>query len=98
MVSLNMWGFTPAIFDQLQSEFGGFLKARGQDEKAEFFISSVVGSLIAVRKSRVKVLRTPDSWFGITYREDRELVVEGVNQLVARGAYPAKLWGGAALR
>jgi len=93
-VSLNMWGFTPAIFDQLQAEFVTFLESQGQEEKAEFFISSVVGTLVAEGKSRVKVLSTPDSWFGITYREDRALVVEGVRQLIASGDYPEKLWSG----
>ncbi|MGH7969805.1 MAG: nucleotidyltransferase family protein [Limisphaerales bacterium] len=92
MVSLNIWGFTPAIFEQLESEFVDFLNEHRQEEKAEFFISSVVGTLVSEGKSRVKVLSTPDSWFGITYKEDRAVVVEGIKRLVLRGDYPGRLW------
>jgi len=92
MVSLNMWGFTPAIFEELEAEFVAFLKARHQEEQAEFFISSVVGTLVSEGKSRVNVLGTPDSWFGITYKEDRALVVEGIKRLVLRREYPERLW------
>jgi dTDP-glucose pyrophosphorylase len=92
MVSLNMWGFTPSVFPQLEQEFSNFLRDNSGNEKAEFFISSVVGKLIEEGKARVKALSTPDSWFGITYREDRERVVEGVRRLVLRGDYPERLW------
>jgi hypothetical protein len=92
IASLNMWGFTPTIFGHLHSEFAEFLKKRGQDEKAEYFIPTVVDTLIQAGKARVKVLRTPDSWFGVTYREDRPVVAANIRQLVARGDYPERLW------
>jgi dTDP-glucose pyrophosphorylase len=92
IVSLNMWGFQPLIFEQLEREFTAFLKTLGRDEKAEFFISSVIGELVNKGEARVRVLRTPDSWFGITYREDRALVVSGIQRLIERGVYPQKLW------
>jgi len=91
-VSLNFWGFTPALFPQLRESFTKFLRARGNDEKAEFFIPDVVGELISSRQARVKLLRTPDSWFGVTYRDDRPRVVESIRQLIARSEYPVKLW------
>lgn len=91
-VSMNMWGFTPDIFDQLQNQFALFLKQQGTSEKAEFYIPSVVNTLISGGKKRVRVLRTADSWFGITYREDRPRVVESIRQLIARGDYPQRLW------
>ena len=91
-VSLNIWGFTPSIFSHLETLFRSFLANRGQEEKAEFYIPSVVNTLIASGEARVKVLRTPDSWFGITYREDRDRVVAGIHQLVERGEYPSTLW------
>src|SRR5579862_7934997 len=77
-VSMNMWGFTPSIFSHLQQQFTDFLKHRGNDEKAELYIPSVVNDLVASRKERCEVLRTTDSWFGVTYREDRPFVVDGI--------------------
>jgi len=92
IVSLNMWGFTPSLFIHLQSEFILFLEQEGANPKAEFFIPTVVNKLIHTGQARLKVLRTPDSWFGVTYREDRPRVVEGIRQLIQRGDYPEKLW------
>lgn len=91
-VSLNMWGFTPALFDHLHREFAVFLQAHGREEKAEFFIPSVVSTLVEAGLGRVKVLRTPDRWFGVTYREDRPRVIESIRELIRQGRYPAKLW------
>jgi len=92
VVSLNLWGFTPGIFEHLQRELVSFLNQRGQDEKAEFFIPSVVNTLIGTGLARLRVLRTPDSWFGVTYREDRPRVIQSVRQLIQRGDYPERLW------
>jgi UTP-glucose-1-phosphate uridylyltransferase len=92
MVSMNMWGFNPDIFAHLRRQFLKFLKERGADEKAEFYIPSAVNTLIRIEKKRVDVLPTRSAWFGVTYREDRPLVVEGINQLVRRGEYPERLW------
>jgi dTDP-glucose pyrophosphorylase len=92
LVSLNLWGFQPQIFAQLEREFVEFLKNNREDEKAEFFISTVIGTLVAKGEAKVKVLRTSDSWFGITYREDRPIVVSGIAHLVRNGVYPQKLW------
>ena len=91
-VSMNMWGFHPDLFDHLRSQFVEFLKERGSDEKAEFYIPSVVNRLVIERNVTVKVLRTQSSWFGVTYREDRPLVIEGIRKLVSRGIYPERLW------
>jgi len=91
-VSLNLWGFTPAVFANLREELAVFLKERGQDEKAEFFIPTVVNTLVNRKQARVRVLQTPDSWFGVTYREDRPRVIESIRQLIQRGDYPEKLW------
>jgi NDP-sugar pyrophosphorylase family protein len=91
-VSMNMWGFTPRIFAQLEEEFRRFLEAHGTEEKSECFIPRVVNDLVAGGQARVKVLRTQDSWFGVTYREDRPHVVESINGLIRGGAYPERLW------
>jgi len=92
IVSMNMWSFTPAVFEYLRQQMTEFLNQHGQEEKAEFYIPMFVNSLVAARRGRVKVLRTPEAWFGVTYREDRPEVVEAIRQLIARGDYPEKLW------
>ena len=92
IVSMNMWGFNPTIFNPLREQFMEFLKARGSDEKAEFYIPNVVNDLIHNGKNRVKVLPTHSSWFGVTYHEDRLFVAEGIRQLIRNGEYPERLW------
>jgi len=91
-VSMNMWAFTPAVFDQLRERLERFLETNGADLKAECYIPNTVGELVRDHEARVKVLHTADSWFGVTYREDRPRVVENVRILIARGAYPERLW------
>ena len=91
-VSMNFWGFTPAVFGQLRTQFTAFLEKSGREEKSECYIPTTVGELVTAGQARVKVLRTNDSWFGVTYREDRPRVVESIGQLIARGDYPVKLW------
>jgi len=91
-VSMNFWGFTPALFPQLRVEFEKFLRKSGGELKSECYIPSTVGDLVTSGQAKVKVLRSPDSWFGVTYREDRPTVVESIRQLIAKGDYPEKLW------
>jgi NDP-sugar pyrophosphorylase family protein len=91
-VSMNFWGFTPALFPQLRVKFTEFLKKSGGELKSECYIPSTVNDLVVAGQAKVKVLRTNDSWFGVTYREDRPMVLESIRKLIARGDYPAKLW------
>src|SRR5208282_2344842 len=91
-VSMNFWGFTPALFPQLRVKFTEFLKKSGGELKSECYIPSTVNDLVIAGQAKVKVLRTNDSWFGVTYREDRPMVLESIRKLIARGDYPAKLW------
>jgi dTDP-glucose pyrophosphorylase len=92
IVSMNMWGFTPRIFEQLRESFQRFLELHGADLNAECYLPSTVNDLIHEGKAHVKVLRSGDSWFGVTYREDREHAVESIRRLVESGAYPERLW------
>ena len=92
IVSMNMWGFTPAIFGQLRAIFRAFLQSSGHDLRAESYIPSAVNELVAAERARVCVLPTSDSWFGVTYREDRPQVVEKIQTLIAAGKYPETLW------
>ena len=90
-VSMNFWGFTPAVFERLRERFLEFLKQNGRELKSECFIPSTVNDLVASGQARVKVLRTNDSWFGVTYHEDRARAVENIRRLVQRGDYPEKI-------
>jgi dTDP-glucose pyrophosphorylase len=92
LVSMNMWGFTPVLFEHLRRRLLDFVKERGQEEKSELLIPEVVDALVRTGQARLKVLRTPDSWFGVTYREDRPRVVESIRRLIAQGDYPPALW------
>jgi UTP-glucose-1-phosphate uridylyltransferase len=91
-VSMNFWGFTPALFPQLKTEFVKFLTKSGAELKSECYIPSTVNDLVMAGQAKVKVLRTPDSWFGVTYREDRPQVVASIRKLIEHGDYPEKLW------
>ncbi|HWE87007.1 MAG TPA: sugar phosphate nucleotidyltransferase [Terracidiphilus sp.] len=91
-VSMNYWGFTPRIFGQLGDVLKGFLQRSGADMKAESYVPMAVGELVAKGEARVKVLRSRDPWFGVTYREDRARVVESIRRLIDAGAYPETLW------
>ncbi len=92
IVSMNMWGFSPSVFGFLQEQFEVFLKTQITEESAEFFIPFVINSLIAEKKAQVRILSTDDSWVGITYREDREHVIQHIQELIQTGVYPIKLW------
>jgi hypothetical protein len=92
VVSMNMWGFTPAIYDQLRGLFVEFLQQNALAEKAEFYIPMAVGTLINRRQARVKNLPTSSAWFGITFREDKPAVIASLRTLIDQGEYPARLW------
>ncbi|MGQ9579980.1 MAG: nucleotidyltransferase family protein [Armatimonadota bacterium] len=93
VVSMNAWGFTPSIFAHLESRFRSFFQQYLEClESAEFFLPDVVGDLVSEGKARVRVLQTHERWFGMTYREDREVVRLAIAELVRAGVYPAKLW------
>lgn len=91
-VSMNYWGFRPKIFPQLREYFTKFLQANGKDLKKECYIPSTVNEIIVAGQGKVKVLRSNDPWFGVTYREDHPHVVESIRKAVQAGRYPEKLW------
>jgi UTP-glucose-1-phosphate uridylyltransferase len=92
LVSMNFWGFTPSIFQYLDLGFREFLTKNAADPKAEFYIPSVVNELIKKKEASVKVLECSSKWFGVTYRDDREQVVNQLKELVDQGIYPGNLW------
>ncbi len=92
-VSMNFWGFTPAIFSQIKEGFGSFLENNINDLKSEYYIPAVIDNLIKQNLADVRVLTSNSSWFGITYKEDKSKAVENINDLIQKGKYPSKLWG-----
>ena len=93
IVSLNMWGFTRSFLDEAWKRFPAFLdRARAENPaKAEYFLPSVVSQLIGEGKARVKVLRSGDKWYGVTYREDKPAVVNAIAGKTKSGLYPDRL-------
>jgi dTDP-glucose pyrophosphorylase len=92
VVSMNFFGFTPEIFGQLRAAFVEFLKVHGKEEKSECYVPKEVDALIQAGKAQVRVLESNDSWFGVTYPEDKADVVASIRALISQGAYPEKLW------
>ncbi|MFN8208623.1 MAG: nucleotidyltransferase [Bacteroidales bacterium] len=92
MVSMNLFGFTPAYFDFLEKYFAKFLENNIQNLKAEFYLPFVVDELIHNGQAQVMVIPTPESWFGVTYKEDKPYVAEMLKQLTDKGLYPTPLW------
>jgi UTP-glucose-1-phosphate uridylyltransferase len=91
-VSMNLMGFNPSMFGHLQSQFVSFLQANAAKNEAEFYLPFAMNEVIRSGEARVKVLHTKEKWFGVTYREDRETVMNSFKKLVAHGAYPHDLW------
>ncbi len=91
-VSMNFWGFTPDVFPELESEFKRFIVDNYQNIKSEYYIPSIVSHQMDNGLATVKVLEATDQWFGVTYKEDKPLVIEKIKRLTMEGKYPEKLW------
>ncbi|MBQ8396793.1 MAG: nucleotidyltransferase [Clostridia bacterium] len=92
-VSMNCWGFTPKAMAYMTRYFDAFLAAEGGDPlKREFYLPSAVEGMMKDGLCRVQVLATDATWQGVTYPEDKPLVVAGIQALIADGVYPEKLW------
>ncbi|HCM27037.1 MAG TPA: nucleotidyltransferase [Treponema sp.] len=91
-VSMNFFGFTPTVLDEIDRQLREFLETQGAEPKAECYLPTVVNKALGEKHARMRVLDTPEAWFGVTYREDRPLVMERIRALIAQGAYPGSLW------
>ena len=91
-VSMNVWGFTPDLFDHLRAMFVDFLHKEGDEMKSEYLIPTVINNLIRSGEKDIHVLRTGSKWFGVTYKEDKPFVTEQVALLVDHGVYPKQLF------
>ena len=92
IVSMNLWGFKPSIFEFLQEQFADFLKEHGNQLKSEFYIPTAFDQLIRKDKISAKVLPTKGQWLGVTYREDMKRARNIVAKLIHRNVYPERLW------
>jgi len=90
-VSMNMWGFMPSVMQELERLFAAFMAESGKEAKSEFYLPFAAASLIKEGKAEFKVLTSSDSWFGVTYREDKPRVQASIKALIESGKYPSKL-------
>lgn len=93
-VSMNMWGFTSSILAELKARFAAFLAENLAQNplKCEYFLPFVVDELLKEKKATVRVLKSLDKWYGVTYKEDKQVVMDAIARLKAEGIYPEKLW------
>jgi hypothetical protein len=90
--SMNFWGFTPPFFKALESRFSAFLEAEGSELKSEWLIPYIIDDMIRAGETRIKVLSSHDSWFGVTYPDDKPIVTAELQAMHDAGKYPTKLW------
>ena len=96
-VSMNMWGYTTSFMREIEARFPAFLDQAlsGNTAKAEFFLPVTVSQLLGENKATVKVLTSPDKWYGVTYAADKPVVVAALKEMTEKGMYPAEgLWAG----
>ena len=92
-VSMNMWGLTPEFIDILDQGFHRFLEGLDQDDlKSEYLLPTIIGNLLKEKAASVKVLETADKWFGVTYQEDKQTVIDAFHELVDKGVYRSPLY------
>ena len=95
IVSMNMWGFTRSYLDEAEVRFPAFLDEaiKTNPMKGEYFLPGVVSQLLLENKARVRVLESADKWYGVTYKEDKPVIVNALGEMRKSGLYPEKLWG-----
>jgi dTDP-glucose pyrophosphorylase len=94
IVSMNFWGFHPTILADLRAQFDRFLRTEATDVRKELYLPAAVDRLIAEGCIKIRVLQTEDRWFGVTYKQDRDLVAARIKGLIEEGTYPQHLWEG----
>jgi hypothetical protein len=92
VVSMNLWGFKPSCYNFLGDEFRAFINKNGKDLKAELDIPTSIDKFVKNGEITIKILMTDERWLGVTYREDKPFVVDGINKMISRGIYPAKIY------
>lgn len=93
IISMNCWGFTPLFFPYAEKMFEKFVADNIHNPKAEFFIPLVIDDIVKNKRGTVKVLNCNAKWFGVTYQEDRPMVMSNLKEYARRGLYPSPIWG-----
>ena len=93
IISMNCWGFTPSFFPIAEKMFEEFMITNIQNPKAEFYIPLVIDDIVKKKTGTVKVLDCNAKWFGVTYQEDKPMVISNLKEYTKRGLYPAPIWG-----
>ena len=93
-VSMNMWGFSRSILDEIKKGFSAFLDQglKSNPMKCEYFLPTVVSNLLGEDRATVAVLKSADKWYGVTYKEDKPVVVAAIQKMKEEGRYPKHLW------
>lgn len=92
IVSMNLMAFKPSVFPYFEQEFKYFLDKNSTNPKAEFYLPAVVDAVVKSGAAKVKVLQTPEKWFGVTYPDDKQQVIQSIDRLISNGVYAEKLW------
>jgi dTDP-glucose pyrophosphorylase len=92
LVSMNMWGFLPSFFAHFEDNFGSFLVNHGMELTSEYYIPTIIDYLIQNKILDVEVIDTESDWFGVTYPDDKPMVMEKINTLIQNRTYPSNLW------
>lgn len=92
IASMNFWGFHESFMEAAHEMFVEFVKANKENTRSEFYIPLIVNNLIQADKLDLQVLKSEDQWFGVTYQEDKQMVIDGMNQLTEEAVYPNPLW------
>jgi hypothetical protein len=93
-VSMNFWGFSPGVFSHLRRYFDDFLAEKGGEPKSECYLPLAADWFVKNGLLKIRSLKADSPWFGVTYREDRELAVNRITEFTAKGVYPSSLWAG----
>lgn len=92
LVSMNLFAFYPSIIGYSEKLFEEFIAERGMELKSEFFIPTALDSMIKAEQVKVRLLQSTSNWFGVTYQEDKPIVIAKLNKLIEEGVYPSDLW------
>jgi hypothetical protein len=92
LVSMNIWGFRPGLFEFLEKDFASFLRDNIDNNKAEFLLPTVINNMVEADNVKVKMLESAFEWFGVTYQEDKPMTIQKVEKMVEQGVYPPALW------
>jgi UTP-glucose-1-phosphate uridylyltransferase len=92
LVSMNLWGFTPDVFNFLEPLFDDFLENNANSPSTEFYLPEGISNILEKNKARVKVFTTDEIWFGVTYKKDKKIAMKEIRSLIEKGKYPRVLW------